>query len=69
MQILWGILIVIVGLFMLIWSSSKSDFFIYRLMVARSKVLWGENTHRFLQIVGAIVFIFGILLLVALEVT
>jgi len=66
MHILWGVLIVTVGLFMLIWSRSKSDFIIYRLFVARSKLLWGEHVHRFHQVSGVIMIVFGIL--VALEV-
>ena len=61
MQILWGVLIVGAGLFMAICGSLKSNFFIYRLMVARSKILWGENVHRFYQIVGVIVILFGLL--------
>jgi len=50
-----------VGLFMLICGLIKSDFIVYRLMTARSKLLWGENVHRFYQIVGAIVIVIGIL--------
>jgi hypothetical protein len=61
MHILWGLLIVVAGLFMLVCGSLKSKFIIYRLMVARSKILWGENVHRFYQIVGVVVIIFGAL--------
>jgi len=61
MSILWGILIIIAGVLLLIGGTLKSNFIIYRLMVARSKILWGENVHRFYQIAGLIVIIFGIL--------
>jgi len=61
MHLLWGILIVLAGLFLLVCGRLKSDFFIYRLIVARSKILWGDNTHRFHQIVGAIVIVVGVL--------
>ena len=61
MHILWGVLIVGAGLFMAICGSLKSKFIIYRLMVARSKILWGGNVHRFYQIVGVIVIVFGVL--------
>jgi len=61
MHLLWGILIVLAGLFLLVCGRLKSDFFIYRLMVARSKILWGDNTHRFHQTVGAIVIVVGVL--------
>ena len=61
MHIVWGSMIMTAGLFMLVCGSLKSKFIIYRLMVARSKILWGENVHRFYQITGAIVIIFGAL--------
>jgi len=61
MHILWGCLIAAVGLFMVICGSTKSEFVIYRLMVARSRILWGEKVHRFYQIVGTMVIIFGAL--------
>ena len=61
MHVLWGILIVIAGLFLLISSSLRSEFVIYRLIVYRSKILWGEYVHRFHQIVGIIVIVVGVL--------
>jgi len=64
MHSLWGILIVVAGLFLLVCGRLKSEFFIYRLIVARSKILWGENTHRFHQIAGAIVIVVGVLVAV-----
>jgi len=65
MHILWGILIVVAGLFLLVCGRLKSEFFVYRLIVARSKMLWGEkNTHRFHQTAGAIVIVVGVLVAV-----
>jgi len=61
MHPLWGILMIAIGLFMLICGLIKSDFIVYRLMAARSKLLWGKNVHRFYQIVGAIIIVIGIL--------
>ncbi|WP_442505885.1 hypothetical protein SH528x_004698 [Novipirellula sp. SH528] len=61
MHVLWGCLIVAAGLFMLVCGLRKSDFIVYRLMAARSKILWGEKVHRFYQIVGVIVIVFGAL--------
>ena len=61
MSVLWGILIVMAGLFLLVNGSLKSDFTIYRLLVYRSKMLWGEHVHRFHQIAGVMVIIFGVL--------
>ena len=61
MNILWGSLMVAVGIFMLVCGRLKSQFFLYKLMVARSKMLWGENVHWLYQIVGVIVIIVGVL--------
>ncbi len=61
MHILWGILIIFAGLFMTISATLKSNFIIYRLLVYRSRILWGDNVHRFHQVAGAMVIIFGVL--------
>lgn len=61
MNILWGCLIAAVGLFMFISGTTKSQFVIYRLLVARSKILWGERVHGFYQVAGIMVLIFGAL--------
>jgi len=61
MHILWGSLVTAVGLFMVICASTKSEFVIYRLMVARSRILWGEKVHRFSQVAGTMVILFGAL--------
>jgi hypothetical protein len=62
MNILWGILMIGIGSFMLIGGLTKSDFIIYRILVARSRILWGENVHKFYQIIGPILIVFGILI-------
>ena len=64
MHILWGVLMIIAGLFMLISATLKSNFIVYRLLVHRSKILWGDNVHRFHQISGAIVIVVGVLIAV-----
>lgn len=63
MHILWGTLMAVVGLFMLVCGTVKSEFIIYRLMVARSRILWGEGdaVHRFYQVSGVIVMVLGVL--------
>jgi hypothetical protein len=60
MHVLWGILTITAGLLLLVWSSSRSNFIIYRFLYARSKILWGKNTYRFHQVVGVIVAVFGV---------
>lgn len=61
MNIVLGPLMTIIGLFMLAWSTGKSDFVVYRVLVARSRILWGDSVHRFYQISGLIVAVLGIL--------
>lgn len=61
MHVLWGALMVVIGLLMVAGASLKSEFIIYRLLVARSKMLWGENVHLFHQIAGAAIVVFGII--------
>ena len=61
MHVFWGILMAAVGLFMLVCGTLKSEFFIYRLMVARSRILWGELVHRMFQVIGLIIIVLGVL--------
>jgi hypothetical protein len=63
MNILWGSLTATIGLLMLVAGTAKSEFILYRLMVARSRLLWGEGdaVHRFYQVSGLIVLALGVL--------
>jgi len=61
MHVLWGSLVIAAGLWMLVCASLKSQFVLYQLIVARSKMLWGDNVYRFHQISGVLVIVFGIL--------
>ena len=61
MEPMWGLTFIAIGLFMLISALLKSNFIVYRLLVARSKMLWGENVHWFYVVVGVIITILGIL--------
>lgn len=61
MNMLRGGLMAIIGLFMLVCGTVKSDFVVYRLLVARSRILWGDAVHRFFQVSGLIVAALGIL--------
>ena len=66
MNYLWGTLMALIGLFLLVSALKKSKFIIYRLFVARVKLLWGNNVHSFFAVVGIILmglsllFFFGI---------
>ena len=61
MEPIWGLAFIAVGLFMLVSALLKSNFIVYRLMVARSQMLWGEKVHGFYVVVGVILIILGIL--------
>ncbi|WP_215143466.1 hypothetical protein [Exiguobacterium qingdaonense] len=61
MNVLWGGLMFFAGLFLLVSGFMKSDFIIYRLLVSRSEILWGEKVHVMYQVGGGIILVIGIL--------
>ena len=63
MNIFWGLLMIAIGAFLSISGFVRSNFIIYRLFVARSRILWGDGdkVHNFYVIVGILVVVFGIL--------
>jgi hypothetical protein len=63
MQILWGTLMSAIGIFMLVCGTFKTEFIVYRLLVARSRIAMGEGdaVHRFYQLVGIMLIVLGIL--------
>lgn len=54
MHVVWGIIMILIGLFLFISALRGSEFIIYRLMQARAKLLWGRPDDTFLLIVGLI---------------
>ena len=61
MHSLHGVLMAAIGLFILVSATLRSDFIVYRLLVARSRGLWGDQVHRFHQAVGLILVALGLL--------
>ena len=61
MNIFYGILMALIGLFLVVNAALQSDFVLYRLLVARSRLLWRDRVHRFHQIAGAILVVLGLL--------
>ncbi len=59
-SLFWGILMVVIGLLLTIGGWTESQFWLYRLLVARSKMLWKDQVHKFYRVVGIIIIIFGI---------
>lgn len=66
MHILWGCLIIATGLFLFICSRMRSEFVIYRIFVARSKILWGEKVYKFHKVAGVMMIVFGALVALGL---
>ena len=62
---LWGLVIAAIGVFFLICGWIRSDFFLYRVFVARSRMLWGKHVHVFYRTVGVALILFGLLLALA----
>ena len=61
MHILFGSLMALIGLFLAVSATLRSDLVIYRLLVARSRILWRDRVHLFHQVVGAILVVVGLL--------
>jgi uncharacterized membrane protein len=59
---LWGVVMVGVGCFFLVSGWLKSDFVIYRIFVARSRILWGDKVHVFFRFVGIAIIVVGVLM-------
>jgi hypothetical protein len=62
MHLFWGALMIAVGLFLFICSSKKSDFFIYQMLVARSRILQKEKVYLFHKVAGIIIINLGSLI-------
>jgi hypothetical protein len=44
----------LIGAVFIAWGRSRSEFVIYRLLAARSRILWGDRVHGFYQVAGVI---------------
>ncbi|MEA1975518.1 MAG: hypothetical protein U9N10_08215 [Bacillota bacterium] len=62
MHIIWALLMILIGLFMLVCGLRKSNFIIYRFLVSKSSMLWGDNVHKFYVASGILIIIMGILM-------
>jgi len=63
MNVVWGIVMTLIGIFFSISGILKSEFIIYKILVSRSRLLWGEgNTvHYFYVVIGILIAVVGIL--------
>jgi hypothetical protein len=61
MNTVWGIVMALVGAVFIGWGRTRSGFIVYRLLAARSRILWGDNVHLFYQGVGLVLVAVGAL--------
>ncbi len=61
MNYLWGFLMFMIGLFFLVSAIRKSEFIVYKILTARSRVLWKEKVHSFYIFVGIIIMCLSLL--------
>ena len=64
MGVVWGVVTAAIGVLFFVWGRSQSGFVVYRLLAARSRILWGDRVHGFYQVVGVILVVVGLLLAV-----
>lgn len=55
MNYLWGLMMLVIGLALFIGAFKKSEFILYRLLHARSRLLWGDHAHTFLMVSGLLI--------------
>ena len=61
MNVVWGVAMAAIGALFVAWGRTQSEFFVYRLLAARSRVLWGDRVHGFYQVVGVMLVVVGLL--------
>jgi hypothetical protein len=64
MNYLWGRITLVFGVFFLVCAFKKSEFIVYRILTAQSRILWGENVHGFYKVVGAALIVVAALFFV-----
>ena len=62
MNVIWGLVIAVVGALFIVWSRARSEFVVYRLLVARSRLLWGDRVHSFYLVAGGLMIVAGVLI-------
>ncbi len=64
MNYVYGIIMILIGLFFTISAFMKSEFIVYKILTARSKLLWKDNVHHFYKVVGIILIVVGFLFII-----
>ena len=63
----WGVVMIVIGGLMALGGATQSDFFVYRLLAARSRLLWGDRVHAFFIVAGMLVAVAGVVLVVVAD--
>ena len=50
----WGLVVALIGLFFFLSGFNKSENFVYKVFVQKSKLLWKNHVHTFYVFVGLI---------------
>jgi hypothetical protein len=59
MHLIYGFSMAAIGLFILVSAILRSNFVIYRWLVERSRLLWGDRVYWFHRVVGVILIVLG----------
>ncbi len=57
---LWGFMIASTGVLFVVWGTTQSEFVVYRMLVGRTRVLWGDRVHTFYRFVGVVLIVLGV---------
>lgn len=58
-----GVLVAVFGALLVIAALTRTEFVLYRLLVARSRILWKNGVHGFHVVAGTLCIVAGILII------
>ena len=61
MNNVYGFIMVSIGIFFTVSAFMETEFIIYKILTARSKLLWKGKVHHFYKVVGIILVVLGFL--------
>jgi hypothetical protein len=47
--VVWEVLMGVIGIRFVVWGRAQSEFVIYRLLAARSRIVWVDRVHGFVR--------------------
>lgn len=61
MHAVYGLVMTVIGVTLIYWSATQSNFIVFRLLRERSRLIWGDNVHLFYVVVGTVLIGLGLL--------